>query len=598
MQEDDMADKIIMPQLGESIAEGTIVKWLKQPGDAVKKDENLLVISTDKVEAEIPSPATGVLLSLDVPEGTTVAVGSVLGFVGSAGEKLGGKVSDKAASASAAPVAKSAAPTAPTSAGAAPATSAMPSDAFDLVVIGAGPGGYVAAARAAALGLKVAVIEKDKQLGGTCLHRGCIPTKALLHAADLVGDIKDGAKVGVLTEGVRVDWAAVQKHKNQVVNANAGGVAHLMKSRNVEVVSGFARLADAHHVVVTINGGGERVLPCKNIILAVGSKPRELPFARFDGTHVLSSDHLTGDLDKIPGSLGIIGGGVIGIEFASLFARLGTKVTVLEMLPRIVAPADPEASKELTRELERQGCDIKVNVKVTEVGKKGGLVVTSYQDDKGQTALLETEKLLVAVGRPPLTDGIGLDKTRAKLDRGFVAINEYMETEEPGLFAIGDCVNTPWLAHVASAEGILAAETIAKRLGKYDGTPAPLNYDHMPSCVYSEPPLAWAGLTEDEAKKRGHDVRVGKIDWAKNAKAAILGKKRGFVKFVVDAKHGEILGVHIVGPNATDLLAEPAYAMAMDTTIQDIATTVHAHPTLYEAIYEAAAVAAGRAVHG
>jgi dihydrolipoamide dehydrogenase len=572
-----------MPQLGESIAEGTIVKWLKKPGDSVKKDENLLVISTDKVEAEIPSPSTGVLISIDVPEGKTVAVGTVLGFVGAAGEKPAATTTTTTTTTSAAPQAK-------------PAT-ATGSDEYDVVVIGSGPGGYVAAARAGALGLKVAIVERDAKLGGTCLLRGCIPTKALLHAADLVGEIKDGAKMGVHVEGVRVDWPAVQKHKAAVVNANSGGVDHLMKSRKVDVVKGFAKLDGARRVKVALNEGGEKVLATKNVVLAVGSKPRELPFAKFDGTSIVSSDHMTGEYDKIPGSLCVIGGGVIGIEFASLFARLGTKVTVLEMLPRIVAPADAEAGKELHRELEREGCEIKVNVKVTGAEKKGALVAVSYEDG-GNKAVVECEKLLVAVGRPPLTENIGLETTRAKAEKGFVVVSEYMETAEPGIFAIGDCVNTPWLAHVASAEGIIAVETIANRLGKYKAMPAPLNYDHTPSCVYSEPPLAWSGLTEEEARRRGHDVKVGKFDFAKNAKAAILGKKRGFVKFVIDQKYGEILGVHIVGPQATDLLAEPAYAMAMETTIQDVATTVHAHPTLYEAIYEAAAIAAGRAVHG
>lgn len=595
-----MADKVVMPQLGESIAEGTIVKWLKKPGDPVKKDENLLVISTDKVEAEIPAPATGVLLSIDVVEGTTVAVGTVLGFVGAAGEKPAAGAAPAKAAAPAAPP-----PAAKPATGTPAAVSAAPGDAYDVVVIGSGPGGYIAAARAGALGLKVAVVERDAKLGGTCLHRGCIPTKALLHAADLVGEIKDGARMGVLVEGVKVDWPAVQKHKAQVVSSNAGGVDHLMKTRKVDVVKGFGRLDGPRKVVVKLNDpsgssgqGGEKVLHAKNVVLAVGSKPRELPFAKFDGTHVVSSDHMTGEYDKIPGSLTVIGGGVIGIEFASLFARLGTKVTVLEMLPRIVAPADPEASKELHRELEREGCEIKVNVKVTAVERAGNVVKTTYENPDGTKAVVESEKLLVAVGRPPLTEGIGLEGTKAKVDRGFVAVDGYMESAEPGVFAIGDCVNTPWLAHVASAEGMIAVETIAHRMGKLASLPAPLNYDHTPSCVYSEPPLAWSGLTEEEAKKRGYEVKVGKFDFAKNAKAAILLKKRGFVKFVVDAKYGEILGVHIVGPQATDLLAEPAYAMAMETTIHDMATTVHAHPTLYEAIYEAAATVAGRAAHG
>ena len=473
----------------------------------------------------------------------------------------------------------------------------MSSATYDVVVIGSGPGGYVAAARAGALGLKVAVVEKDKALGGTCLHRGCIPTKALLHAADVYGEIKDAARMGVVVEGARIEWDKVQGHKRQVVTSNAGGVAHLMKSRKVDVVQGFGRLDGGKKVVVKSEDGKETVLTANNVILAVGGKPRELPFAKFDGERILSSDHIL-ELPKIPGSLCIIGGGVIGIEFASLFSRVGTKVTVLEMLPRIVAPAEAEASKVLADELSKQGCDIKVNVKVTGVEKKGNEVYTTFQNQDGTTATVTAEHLLVAVGRPPLTQGIGLESTKVQLDKaGFVGVDGMMETAEPGVYAIGDCVNTPWLAHVASAEGMIAVEHIAAKMGKTQ-MPAALNYDHTPSCVYSEPPMAWSGLTEEEAKKRGHDVKVSKFDWAKNAKAAIILKKKGFVKFVVDAKYGEFLGVHIVGPNATDLLAEPALAISAEIPIEELARTVHAHPTLYEAIWEAASMAAGRAVHG
>lgn len=588
-----MADKILMPQLGESIAEGTIVRWLKRPGDAVRKDENVLVISTDKVEAEIPSPCAGVLLTIDVHEGKTVPVGTVLGYVGAAGDRVAAGVKAAAPAPS---------PPAPSSASAASpprASAAVPADAYDLVVIGGGPGGYVAAARAGALGLKVALVERDAKLGGTCLHRGCIPTKALLHAADVVTELKEAARMGVAAEGVRVDWTQLQKHKAQVVSSNAAGLDHLMKSRGVEVIKGTGRLDGARQVVVALTDGGTRALASKNVVIAVGSKPRELPFARFDGTRILSSDHATGALDKVPGSLCIIGGGVIGIEFASLFARLGTKVTVLEMLPRILLPCDAEVAKLLHGELEKQGCTIACGVKVTEVGQKGATVITTYQGADGAKVMVESEQLLVAVGRPPLTSGIGIEGTAAKLDRGgFVEVNGHMESAEPGVFAIGDCVNTPWLAHVASAEGLIAAETVAHRLGKLPAPPAALDYDHIPGCVYSEPPIAWCGLSEDEAKARGHDVKVTKYDFAKNAKAAILLKRRGFIKLVVDAKHGELYGVHIVGPQATDLIAEPAFAMQLETTVHDLATTVHAHPTLYEALWEAASSAAGRAVHG
>jgi dihydrolipoamide dehydrogenase len=476
----------------------------------------------------------------------------------------------------------------------------MSTPVYDVVVIGSGPGGYIAAARAGALGLKTAVVEKDKALGGTCLHRGCIPTKALLHAADVVSEVKEAARMGVMVEGVRVEWEKVMAHKGQVIKSNAGGVAHLMKHRKVDVISGFGRVdfsGGKRRVVVQDETGKESVIETKNVVLAVGSKPRELPFAKFDGERIMSSDHIL-DIPKIPGSLAILGGGVIGIEFASLFARLGTKVTVLEMLPRIVAPADPESSKLLADELGKQGCEIKTEVKVTSIERKGSEVYTSYQNADGTQATLTTEYILVAVGRPPLTQGIGLETTKAQLDKaGFVGVDGMMQTAEPGLYAIGDCVNTPWLAHVASAEGMIAVEHIASTMG-LGPKPAALNYDHTPSCVYSEPPLAWSGLTEEEAKKRGHDVKIAKFDFAKNAKAAILLKKRGFVKFVVDAKYGEILGCHIVGPQATDLLAEPALAISSELPIEELARTVHAHPTLYEAIWEAASMAAGRAAHG
>tara|TARA_Y100001954_G_C15809049_1_gene604206 strand:+ start:1803 stop:3224 length:1422 start_codon:yes stop_codon:yes gene_type:complete len=462
---------------------------------------------------------------------------------------------------------------------------------FDVIVVGSGPGGYVAAARAGSLGLKVAIVEKDGALGGTCLHRGCIPTKALLHAADVVSEFKDASKMGIVAEGIKVEWDKVQKHKNQIVKSNAGGVSHIMKSRKVDVFNGFGKLQDKNTVLVSHADGTSTTLSAKNIILAVGSTPRALPFAPFDGERILSSDHILG-VSEIPGSLTVIGGGVIGIEFASLFVRLGTKVTVVEALPRVLMPADEEASKLLTREMERQGTSIKTKCMVQSIERTGDTVKTVFKDEKGQENTVESELCLVAIGRGPLTENIGLENTRVKTEKGYIVVNGMMETDEPGIYAIGDCVWTPLLAHTASAEGIVAAEHIAGE------SPAAIEYDHTPWCVYCEPPVAWAGLTEAEAKEAGHDVKVGKFNFAANPKAAILGKKRGFVKFITDKQYGEILGVHIIGPQATDLLAEPAYAMAMETTIEDVAKTVHAHPTLYEAIYEAAAIAAGRAVHG
>lgn len=456
----------------------------------------------------------------------------------------------------------------------------------DLVVLGAGPGGYVAAARASALGLKVALVEKDPLLGGTCLHRGCIPTKALLHAADVYSELKEAPQIGISVEGVRVEWDKIQKYKSRVVSTNAGGVAHLMKSRKVDVFQGLGKLKNAHEVQV-----GDKVVSGKNILLAVGSTPRALPFASYDNPRILSSDTAL-DLKEIPGSLVIIGGGVIGVEFASIFSRLGSKVTVLEALPRILAPADPDCSKELVTQFEAQGVQFHTGVQVTNIAAKGKSAKTTYTSTSGEQVEISSDYVLVSIGRVPLTSGIGLENTQVQLEKGFVRVGGFMQSDEPSIYAIGDCVNTPWLAHIASAEGILAAGHMAGQ------KVVPINYDHTPSCVYSDPPVAWSGLTEEEAKKRGHNVKIGRFDFARSGKAGILGKKRGFIKFVTDAKYGEILGVHIIGPDATELLAEPSFAMQMEATIDDIASTIHAHPTLYEAIYEAALTTVGRAVHG
>ena len=462
------------------------------------------------------------------------------------------------------------------------------SKTYDLVVIGAGPGGYVAAARASALGLKAAIVEKDRALGGTCLHRGCIPTKALLHAADTYDEVKHGARIGIKTTGVSIDWGEIQKYKDRVVNTNAGGVAHLMKARGVDTYHGFGRLKDKNTVVVE-SGAESTDLKAKNILLAVGSTPRNLPMAS-KSKRILNSDTVLG-LKEIPGSLTIIGGGVIGIEFASIFARFGTKVTVIEALPRILATADADCSKELQSQLEKQGVVFHLNAQVEKLSNKSEQAHVLFNDN-GRSLQVDSDYVLVSIGRLPLTEGIGLENTAVKLERGFVVVDAMMRSSEPNIYAIGDCVNTPWLAHVASKEGLIAAESMA---GK---NPTPMNYDHTPSCVYSEPPVAWAGFSEEEAKKRGLEVKVSKFDFARNAKASILQKNRGFVKFITDPKYGEILGVHIIGPDATELLAEPAFAMQIEATIDDIADVVHAHPTLYEAIYEAALNAVNRQVHG
>lgn len=460
---------------------------------------------------------------------------------------------------------------------------------YDLVVIGSGPGGYVAAARAASLGLSTAIVEKDKALGGTCLHRGCIPTKALLHAADTYDEIKHASLIGIKTSGVSIDWLEIQKYKSKVISTNAVGVAHLMKSKKIDVFTGFGSLVDKN--TVNIDGPKKEILKTKNILIAVGSKPKNLPCCgdKID-KRILTSDTIL-DLDHIPSSLTIVGGGVIGIEFASIFVRLGTKVSVLEYMPNILSMADEDCIKELKFQLEKQGVIFYTSASIDKLDAKTKEVKTIFTQNNKKMEIA-SEYVLVSIGRAPLTSDIGLQNTKVTLEKGFVKINHFMQTDESNIYAIGDCVNTPWLAHVASKEGLIAANHMA---GKKTNI---LNYDHTPSCVYSEPPVAWSGLSESEAKKRGLEIKVSKFDFVRNGKAAILGKTRGFVKFICDKKYGEILGVHIIGPQATELLAEPAFAMQLQATIDDIADAVHAHPTLYEAIYEAALGATDQAIHG
>jgi dihydrolipoamide dehydrogenase len=456
---------------------------------------------------------------------------------------------------------------------------------FDVTIIGAGPGGYVAAARAGALGLKTAIIEKDPALGGTCLHVGCIPTKAMLHAADVYAEIKEASRFGITAESVKIEWSKVMSHKAQVIKGLASGVSGLMKSRGVTVFNGFGKVEGTGRVSVKGSAGTQEV-KSKHIILATGGEPRPLPFAPFDGKRVLSSDHVVA-LESLPGSMVIIGGGVIGLEFASLFARLGAQVTVIEALPTILAAADADVIKELHSGLTRQGITIHTNAKVQAIEPGKDDVTVRAQMADGSVQVFKAEKCLVSVGRKPLIEKLGLENTKVKVDRGHVILADQQLTHDPNFSAIGDLRPGPWLAHVSSAEGVVAAERIAGR------KPESIDFVKVPSCVYTEPGVAWCGLTEAQAREKGHNVKIGKFSFAASGKAAILGQRRGFIKLVTDAKYGELLGAHIIGPGATDLIAEPAFALKIDATAEDIARTVHAHPTLYEGIMEAAMDAAG-----
>jgi dihydrolipoamide dehydrogenase len=461
-------------------------------------------------------------------------------------------------------------------------------DDFDLIVIGSGPGGYVAAIRAGQLGMKVAVVEKDGKYGGTCLHRGCIPTKALLHTADVLEEARRAPGIGVRVGEVSLDLGRAQQYKQKVVDRNARGIEFLFKKNKVTGIHGRGRLAGPDRVEVE-DGPGAGTYRGRHILLATGSVPRELPFAKTDGERLIHSDHIL-ELDRVPASLVVLGAGAVGTEFASMYASFGSRVTLVEMLPRVLPLEDEEVSAELARALGRRGIKVLTDTRLAEVTRTGSGLALRL-DKGGEASTLEAELLLVAVGRAPVTYGLGLEEAGVELSRGYVRVNGTMQTSRSHVYAIGDVVPTPWLAHVASAEGILAVEHMAGLAVR------PIDYDRIPSCTYCDPEVGSVGLSEAKARERGHEVAVGKFPFSALAKAAILGKGEGFVKVVRETRYDQLLGVHVIGPHATDLIAEACVALQVESTTEELFRTIHAHPTLSEAMAEAAHAASGHPLH-
>ena len=452
---------------------------------------------------------------------------------------------------------------------------------YDLVIIGSGPGGYSAAARAGQYGLRTAIVEKDPKLGGTCLHVGCIPTKALLHTADVWEHFSNPGDLGLACDNPRINYPAVIDRKNKIVTKHAKGVEFLMKKNKVEWVKGFGRILGPGRVEVSAPDGTKRTLETRFIMIATGSEARMLPGLQPDANQVLTNIEIL-NLTEIPKSLAIIGAGAVGVEFASIFNRFGSKVTVLEMLPRVVPVEDEEVSKELERCFKKAGIRVETGARAENIRRSEEGVHFTVTLSNGKKEEMTAEKLLVAVGRKPITDNIGLENTKIKPDRGFIPVNANQETSEKGIYAIGDVVaGTPKLAHVASMEGMVA-------VGHMAGKPArPINKNRIPGCTYTEPGIGSAGLTEAQARAAGYDVKVGKFPFAANSKATILGHHEGFVKVVADGKYGEILGVHIIGPQAYELISEGVAAMEAEATVDTMMATIHAHPTLYEAQLDA-----------
>ena len=466
----------------------------------------------------------------------------------------------------------------------------MSTEQFDVTIIGGGPGGYVAAIRGAQLGLKVALVEKDKRLGGTCGLRGCIPTKQLLMSAHVYEQMQHAGEFGVQATEIRLAFADVQKRKDKVVLKNSKGVEFLMKKNHVTVFNGHGRLMLPGKVEVKGADGQQQTIETKNIIIASGSVVRPIPGFETDGVRIVNSDHIL-ELKEVPKSLIVMGSGAVGVEFASVYSRFGTDTTLVELMPRLMPLEDEEVSKEIEKSFRKRKIKSLVGTKLEKVEQTDAGVRVTGKDAKGELVSLEAEMLLVAVGRMPYTEGLGLEGTKVRVERGAIQVDEFCRTDEPNVYAIGDVIPTPWLAHLASKEGILVVEQIAGQ------KPQPINMRHVPACTYCDPEVASVGLTEAKARELGYDVRVAKFPFSASGKARILGEEEGFVKIVSEAKYDELLGAHIVGPHATEIIHECIVAMHLESTAEELGRAIHAHPTVSESVMEAAEGIHGLTIH-
>jgi dihydrolipoamide dehydrogenase len=462
-------------------------------------------------------------------------------------------------------------------------------------VVGGGPAGYTCAIRAAQYGLKAALIDANDRLGGTCLLWGCIPTKAMLFTAEIWDHLKHADRYGIDVAEPKLNWKNVLARKDDVITRHTKGLDFLMKKNKITTFKGYGRLTGSakegvHSVEVKLADDKTQTVKAKKVVLATGSDARMLPGYTADDTIMTNIEILK--TDQLPKSLVVIGSGAVGVEFASVFKSFGAEVTILEVLPRVVPVEDEEISKELWRLYKKRGIEVNLSIKDTKIEKNKDGALVSFTDANGKAQTKQAEKVLVAVGRAPRTYDIGLDKTNIKPDRGFVMTNEWMETTEPGIYAIGDIVGgLPQLAHVGSMAGLVVAAKLAGKFAK------PVNRTRIPGCTYCDPQIASVGLTEAQAKEKGFQVKVGKFPFVGNSKATILDAHDGFVKVVSDAKYGEILGVHIIGPYATEIIAEAVTALELEATVEEMMFTIHAHPTVAEALLDGFSSVQGMAVN-
>ncbi|MBI4545840.1 MAG: dihydrolipoyl dehydrogenase [Gemmatimonadetes bacterium] len=464
----------------------------------------------------------------------------------------------------------------------------MAENQFDLVVIGAGPGGYVAAIRAAQLGRKVACVEADK-LGGVCNNVGCIPTKALLESARYAQKLEHLGEFGIQLGEVKLDLGAAAKRSRKVAEQGARGVAYLFKKNGVEWVKGWGALAGKGKVRVE-GGEGERLLEAKHVILATGSRPKDLPILKADGRRVWNSDHAVFP-EKAPASLAIIGAGAVGMEFADIYASFGSAVTIIEALDRVLPVEDKDASAAVEKSFRKRGTEVLVSAKLEKAEVGGDGVKLTVQAKGGKVRTLEVETVLLAVGRAPVVEQIGLEEAQVKVERGFIAVDTQMRTSVRNVYAIGDVARPPLLAHKASHEGIAVVEALA------GNGHAGVDYSNIPNVTYCHPEVASVGLTEEAARERGLEIEVGSFPWSANGRARTAGEGEGFIKVVRDKRYSELLGAHIVGPHASELIAEFVVGRHLEATAEEMDRAIHPHPTLSEAVAEAALAALGRAIH-
>ncbi|OJV86650.1 MAG: dihydrolipoyl dehydrogenase [Bacteroidia bacterium 44-10] len=563
-----MAFEIIMPKAGLDMTEGQIVKWLKKEGDPVKEGEIILEIMTDKTSMEIEAEASGILLKIVHNDGDTVPVTEVIGYIGDENESVdtlmpeviedtGEKESEE------------------------DKRMIRLEDNYNVVVIGGGPAGYVAAIKAAQLGARVAIVEKG-EFGGTCLNVGCIPTKAYLKNAEIIEHIREASSRGILIDSsqIKVDMEKVQEFKNGVVKKLTSGVVALLKSNGVDIYQGVGKINKNKDVVVN----DSQILKADKIILAGGSKASKINIPGIESDKVLTSDDLLA-IKEVPETLAVIGGGVIGTEMGQSFAGLGSKVIIIEMMDRIVPPLDHEVSAELTKIIKKKGMTVITSARITEIIDKGDKLEIKIDGKESVIA----DKALISIGRVPDLDGIG--EMKFETERGKIKVDKYMETSVKGIYAPGDVNGIKMLAHVAFRMGEVAAENAVK------GNERSIKLLSAPSVVYTSPEVAMVGLTEEEARAKYDDICIGRFSFAANGRALASSEAHGFVKVIADNRYGEVLGVHIIGPSAAEIITQASLIMEMEITVDEVIKTIYGHPTYSEALFEAFADVLGEAVH-